>query len=253
MEAQGREELLLIQERLGLEGKDGSPLPSLMRMREFVPSERPMEKLVSRGRPALSDEELLAILIGSGTKKQNALSLAGSVLRQDQVRTWLLSASVEELTAFEGIGRTKACRIIAGLELGKRLGSFQAFREISLSSVASVYAYLKKVYAGLLQEHFIVLFVDAKNRPFRKEVVSMGTLNQTLVHPREVFRAAVRAGANALLLAHNHPSGDPEPSPEDISVTRRLAEAGEILGIPILDHLVVGDGRFVSFRERGLF
>lgn len=221
-------------------------------IKEFPQHDRPMEKLVGRGREALSDEELLAILLGTGTHSRNALEVADSILRQDRLRTWILTATVEELTAFEGVGKTKACRIIAGLELGKRLTSSQSFQAMSLSSPRSVFNYLSTLLQGEKQEHFICLYLDAQNRPFRQSLVSVGTLTQTLVHPREVFRGAIRSGAHAILVAHNHPSGDPEPSLADITITKRLLQVGDLVGIPLLDHMVVGDNTYVSLKERNL-
>ena len=219
-------------------------------IKEYPSYDRPMEKLVGRGKEALSEEELLAILIGSGTPSRNALELADTILRQDKLRTWILTATVEELTNFEGIGPAKACRIIAGLELGKRLNTTRSFQAISLSTPRSVFHYLSTLFQGEKQEHFVCLYLDAQNRPFRQSLISLGTLTQTLVHPREVFRGAIRSGANAILVAHNHPSGDPEPSWEDISITKRLDKVGEIVGIPLIDHMVVGEKAYVSMKER---
>ncbi len=219
-------------------------------IKEYPSHDRPMEKLVGRGKEALSDEELLAILIGSGTPSRNALEVADAILRRDKLRTWILTATVEELTDFDGVGRTKACRIIAGLELGKRLTSARSFQAMSLSSPRTVFNYLSTLFKGEKQERFICLYLDAQNRPFRQSLISLGTLTQTLVHPREVFRGAIRSGANAILVAHNHPSGDPEPSWEDISITKRLREVGDIVGIPLIDHMVIGEKAYVSMKER---
>lgn len=221
-------------------------------IKEYPSQERPMEKMVKLGVDSLSDIELLAILIGSGTREWNALDLANQILRTNKERPWLLKAGLEELQAYPGIGLTKSCRIIAGLELGRRLSQARDFNAISLSEPKTVANYFRSVYQGEDKEMFCTLFLDTKNRPVKMETVSLGILNQTLVHPREVFRTAIRQGAHSILLAHNHPSGDPEPSSEDLSITRRLIMAGKIIGIPVLDHVIVAESHYTSFRERGL-
>lgn len=221
-------------------------------IKEIPTGDRPMERLVSRGIGALSDEELLAILIGTGTRKQNALELAAAMLRSKEKRDRLLNTTVEELMEYPGIGRTKACRIAAGLALGKRLAERRDFGGISVGNPRSVADYFASVYRDEQREIFCAILVDTKNRPIRHEVISVGTLNSTVVHPREVFRPAIRAGASSVILSHNHPSGDPEPSAEDVAVTRRLSETGELVGIPVLDHVIVGRGGYVSLKQRGL-
>lgn len=221
-------------------------------MKDYPESERPIEKMTEQGVDSLSDEELLAILIGNGTKTHNALELSDQLIRQQRNRTWLLKASINELMTLSGIGPTKACRIMAGLELGKRLNQTRNFYQISLSSPKTVAAYFRGLVQGEDREIFCILLLDVKNRPIRKTMVSIGTIQETLIHPREVFRSAVRAGASGILLSHNHPSGDPEPSPEDIRVTKRLVEAGKILDIPVLDHVIVADQSYLSFKERNL-
>lgn len=222
-------------------------------MKEYPPTDRPIEKMLKRGVDSLSDEELLAVIIGSGTKDYNALELADQILRQERNRTWLLKASVDELLSLSGIGPTKACRILAGLELGRRLSQVRDFHQISLSSPKTVARYFKNLVQGEDRELFCVLLLDVKNRPIRKAIVSIGTKQETIIHPREVFRSAIRSGASSILLLHNHPSGDPSPSPEDIRVTKRLVMAGKILNIPVLDHVVVADQSYVSFKEKGIF
>lgn len=212
-----------------------------------------MEKLLKHGESSLTDEELLAILIGSGLQGKNALDLAETLLRMGQGKAWLLKASLQELQALPGIGLSKSCRILAGLQLGRRLTEFRDFQAISLNSPVSVANYFSSVYLTEDREMFCEVLLDTKNKPIRMETISVGTLNRTMVHPREVFRPAIRQGANSLIVAHNHPSGDPEPSPEDIAITRRLEEAGKLLGIPLLDHIVIGRGKFVSLRQRGIF
>lgn len=221
-------------------------------MKEYPAEERPMEKLASRGVHNLSEEELLAILIGSGTKEKNALELADYILRRRVHRPWLLKASLGDLMEVPGIGLAKASRIMAGLHLGKRLTEQKNFQAISLSDPQTVADYFSAVYISEDREIFCCVLLDTKNRPLSNEIISIGTLNSTLVHPREVFRPAIREGANAVLLSHNHPSGEPEPSREDIAITLRLVEAGKIIGIPVLDHVIVGDKKYVSLKQEDL-
>lgn len=221
-------------------------------IKDMPKEDRPMEKMLRCGMAALSDEELCAILIGSGTRKKSALELASLLLRRDLPRARLLQAEPEELMQLDGIGMTKACRILAGVQLGKRLNEEQAFFSISLSNPKSVANYFETYYAHVQREHFCIILVNAKLKPIRTVLISIGTLTQARVHPREVFQPAIRTGCAGILLSHNHPSGDPEPSPQDIAITKRLVECGELLGIEVYDHVIVGKGRYVSMREQGL-
>lgn len=221
-------------------------------IKEYPKEERPMEKLASRGVQALSDEELLAIIIGTGTREKNAVELAEYLLRNGRERPWLLKATIDDLQATPGIGLAKACRIIAGLQLGKRLTEQRNFQAISLNNPKTVANYFSAVYLTEDREMFCCVLLDTKNRPINNHIVSIGTLNSTLVHPREVFRPAIRASANAIILSHNHPSGDPEPSKEDIMITKRLVEVGEMVGINVLDHVIVGDKSFISLKQENL-
>lgn len=221
-------------------------------IKDMPEEDRPMEKLIRLGVRALSDEELAAILIGTGTKRKSALELATSLLRRGQPKAALLQTTAEELMRFEGIGRTKACRILAGVQLGKRLSEEQAFFSITLSNPQSIANYFQTYYADEQREHFCVILVNAKLKPVRTVLISIGSLTQARVHPREVFQPAVRVGCAGIVLSHNHPSGDPEPSPQDIAITKRLVECGKLLGIEVYDHVIVGKAHYVSLRERRL-
>lgn len=221
-------------------------------IKDMPEADRPIEKLIRLGVKALSDEELAAILIGTGTKRKSALELATSLLRQRQPKAALLQTTAEELMRFEGVGRTKACRILAGVQLGKRLSEEQAFFSITLSNPQSIANYFQTYYADEQREHFCVILVNAKLKPVRTVLISIGSLTQARVHPREVFQPAVRIGCAGIVLSHNHPSGDPEPSPQDIAITRRLVECGKLLGIEVYDHVIVGKAHYVSLRERHL-
>jgi len=215
-----------------------------------LPSEdRPRERLARHGAGALSNRELLAVVLGTGTRRASALDVAASLL-QSGLRG-LAGRSVAELESERGLGRAKAARVAATLELGARLASegrtAPAFRTAAESA-----RYLLPRYGARPVETFGILALDVRHRLKREAVISVGCLTSSLVHPREVFQEAVVARAAALVLFHNHPSGDPEPSGEDVALTRRLSSAGTLMGIEVLDHLVLGAGRFVSLKERGL-
>lgn len=221
-------------------------------------AERPRERLLRLGPEALDDCELLAILLRTGVRGQSAIDLAQQVLRQCSRRfpgsgvSALLELRPDDLSQMlPGIGPVKLCQLLAALQLGRRAGR-TPLRKVDLSNPEAVFNYLKPLMSQLNHEKFMVILLNAKNQVLDVESVSEGTLTASLVHPREIFKPAIRRSAHAIILAHNHPSGDPSPSREDREVTRRLVQAGRLLGIEVLDHLVVGDGRYASFRERGL-
>ncbi|EHR34685.1 RadC family protein [Helcococcus kunzii] len=222
------------------------------RIKEIKENERPMEKLLQYGVNSLSNSELLAILIGSGTKNKNAIYLAEEILKYKIRDKDLLYTSMEQLMEIDGIGLSKASRIISGLELGNRLAKIDKSQNISLSSPDTVAEFLYEYFRDSYKEEFCVLFLDTKNKVIGTQTVSIGTINQSLVHPREVFRYAIMKNSNSILLSHNHPSGDPTPSKEDILITERLIKAGEYIGIKVLDHLVIGDRRYISLRAENL-
>jgi DNA repair protein RadC len=213
------------------------------------PEERPRERLRTHGVSALSSRELLALLLGSGTRKASALELAEDLLLSG-LRA-LPAHSLAELEGRHGLGQAKASRVLAALELGTRLAAQVPEGAPSFRSPEESARYLLPRYASRPVETFGLLALDVRRRLKHEAVVSVGCLTSSLVHPREVFREAVTARAAALVLFHNHPSGDPEPSGEDLALTRRLVSAGTLLGIEVLDHLVLGAGRYVSLKERG--
>lgn len=221
-------------------------------IKEIIKYERPMEKLATYGRQSLTNSELLAILIGSGTKKKNAIKLADEILHKKHTSKSLLYTDIKQLLEIDGIGLSKASRIVAGLELGKRLSKIDKMERISFNSPDTVADYLFDHFRDSYKEEFVVLLLDTKNRIISVKTISQGTINQTLVHPREVFRDAIMHNANSIMVSHNHPSGDPTASQEDILITNRLIKAGEYIGIKVLDHIVIGDNKYISFREKGL-
>jgi DNA repair protein RadC len=222
-------------------------------IREWPAPERPRERLESVGAGALASRELLAILIGSGRVGASAVDIAGNLLRsRDGSLRRLAAASPVELAAEDGIGPAVAARISSALELGRRLAREGPVERTRIRGPRDAYELCAPSMRDLAQEEFRVLLLNTQHAVLRELLVTRGTLDASVVHPREVFRAAITESAAAMILVHNHPSGDPTPSPEDREVTRQLAEAGRLIGIPVLDHVVVGDGRYVSFVEAGL-
>lgn len=223
------------------------------RIKEWPVHERPRERLWTAGPGALSVRELLAILIGSGTQGRSAVSIAGELLGESNGSLRRLAASTpSELVRIRGIGRAVAARLSAALELGRRLAREEPEERPRIRGPGDVYERCAPSLRDSAQEEFRVLLLNAQHAVLREILVTRGTLDASIVHPREVFKAAVIENAAAIILVHNHPSGDPFPSPEDRSITRQLAEAGRMMGIPVLDHIVIGDGRYVSFVEAGL-
>ncbi|MFD0713966.1 DNA repair protein RadC [Paenibacillus sp. GCM10027626] len=221
-------------------------------LRDVPNEDRPRERMIARGAEALSHAELLAILLRTGTKRESAVLLAAHLLHKCGSLQGLVDMSIDELTAIRGIGPAKAVQLKAGVELGRRLARSRGASSPAIHRPADAAQLLMEEMRYLKREHFVCLFLNTKNHIITQETLSVGTLNASLVHPREVFRAAIRCSCASIICAHNHPSGDPTPSPEDIALTRRLQEAGELVGISLLDHLVIGDNRFISLKEQGL-
>lgn len=220
-------------------------------IKEMAQQERPRERLIKFGPKALTNAELLAIILVSGIKGESALHLAHRLLARFGDLRGLLDLSIEELQKEPGIGQAKACQLAAISELAIRL-SESRLHETVIRQPADLAQLLMPRFQLLQQEEFVVILLDTKNKVLAVETVFRGSLNASIVHPREVFKLAIRRSAAAMLVAHNHPSGDPTPSREDIDVTRRLMEAGKIVGITVLDHVVFGDGKIVSMKEKGL-
>ncbi|MBG9792307.1 hypothetical protein ABD76_07245 [Paenibacillus dendritiformis] len=221
-------------------------------LRDLPHGERPRERMLQYGAEALSHAELLAILLRTGTKDESALVLAQRILNRAGHLRSLPDLSVTELTQTRGVGLAKAIQLKAGLELGRRMARSRSDDAITIRRPQDAAEWLMESMRYYQQEHFVCLFLNTKNRIIAQQTITIGILDASLVHPREVYRAALKYGAASIICAHNHPSGDPTPSPEDASITRRLVEAGEIVGIDLLDHLVIGDNQYVSLKERGL-
>jgi DNA repair protein RadC len=214
-------------------------------MRDVDRIERPREKLATRGAAALSDLELLAVLLGSGTPRRGVLDLAANVLRHVGGR--LENVDVDSLEAVEGIGRARACQIVAALELARR---HSGRRRLVVREAEDVLPYLRNIRRQR-QEVFVCLSLNGANEVIESRTVTIGLLDTTQVHPREVFSDPLVDRAAAVIFAHNHPSGTLEPSPEDLALTKRLVHAGELLGIRVLDHLIVTDDGHLSLKQAG--
>jgi DNA repair protein RadC len=219
-------------------------------MKELPPEDRPREKLIKKGAAALTDSELLAILIGSGTPEKSALDIARDLTADNGILNNIaIVHDVKELAKTKGLGRAKASIIIAALELGRRIASAEPLLRDSITSPEDGVALLMPRLRYEAKEHFLVVLLNSKNKVLEIKQISEGSLNSSVVHPREVFAPAVLHHAAAILTAHNHPSGDPTPSKEDKDLTNTLVQAGKYMGIPVLDHIIIGDARYFSFKE----
>ena len=218
------------------------------KIKDLPKVERPREKLMQYGPEKLSNSELLAILLRSGKKGENVIELANKILKRFS-KDELPSLTFNDLKDYPGLGPAKACEIIACFELGKRLLK---------DKKAEIYLEPREIWEELKdlrdhrKEHFVIFYLDSRNQEIKREIISVGSLNANLVHPREVFEPAVRNLAAQIILAHNHPSGDPEPSEDDLLLTKKLVESGKILGIEVIDHIIVAKDNFFSFKNKGI-
>lgn len=222
------------------------------RITDLAEDERPRERLIATGPGGLSKAELLAILLRVGVSGENAVQLAQRILDELGGLAGIQRASVSDMCKIHGLGEAKAAQIKAAIELGTRLAREQSDERGPLSSPADAAALIQLEMQGLVQEELWVLVLDTRNRLIKKEPVYKGSLNLSLVRVGELFKPAIQKSAASLILAHNHPSGDPTPSPEDVALTRSVVQAGKLLDIEVLDHLVIGYGRYVSMKEKGL-
>lgn len=231
--------------------EDARPDQRLL-IKDLPVEERPRERLARVGEGALSTPELLAIILRTGVGGENALAMATRLLSRYEGLPGLAKASLSELQSERGLGEAKTAQLKAALELGRRMLLAAPRDRFAVRSPSDVAQLLMAEMAHLEQEHLRVLYLDTRNRLLGSETVYVGSLNASHIRVGEVFREAVKRNCAAIIVAHNHPSGDPTPSPEDVEVTRQLVAAGKLLDIELLDHMVIGQQRFVSLRERSL-
>lgn len=218
-------------------------------IKEFQESDRPRERLRLYGPDYLTNNELLAIIINTGTKEDSSLSLANKIIKDYKTIKELRNITYQELINIKGIGSAKAVTVLAAVELAVRMHTHSLEEEFFIKSPADVSDFLMEKMRHLQQENFVVLFLSTKNMVIHQQTLFIGSLNSSIVHPREIYKEAIKRSAAAIVCVHNHPSGDPTPSTQDIEVTKRLVECGDILGVDMLDHIIIGSGKFISLKE----
>lgn len=221
-----------------------------LKIKDLPPEERPRERLSKYGPKTLSNAELLALILGNGSKKECVLELSRKLLKENTIKT-LSRKRVNALKSNLGIGEAKACQIIACFELGRRLAAFKEQTNPTINNAKDITKIFMPELYSLKKEHFKTIFLDSRQKVIKDETIFIGSLNASIVHPREIFQAALEEGAAGIILLHNHPSGNPDPSEEDIEITKQLVKAGEILGIEVLDHIIIANKRYFSFKEKG--
>ena len=223
-------------------------------IKEIPLNDRPREKMASNGAAVLTDAELIAILLRTGTAEKSAIDIASEMTADGGLYKRLAGITrLNELTNIKGLGQAKAATVLAALEIGRRIASAKPLEKIHLSCPQDVADFLMPRLRYAAKEQFVVILLNNKNKVIGTEVVSEGSLSSSIVHPREVYAPAILHHAAAIMVAHNHPSGDPKPSTEDTEVTRMLARSGKVLGIPMIDHVIIGDGNYYSFLENEAF
>lgn len=215
-------------------------------------NERPREKLLRYGAETLSNNELLAIILRTGSKQENIINLCGRIISECGGLNGLLNSSAEEFTKIKGIGSAKATQLLAIIEISKRLRSFKSGEDYKITSPKDIAQYLMEEMRYLKKEYLKLIMLNTKNVIISIKDISIGNLNSSIVHPREVFYEAIKKCSASVVICHNHPSGDPTPSKEDINITTRLKECGKLLGIEVLDHIIIGNGTYVSLKEKGM-
>ena len=220
-----------------------------MKIKEIPLKYRPREKLEKEGVITLSDSELLAIILKTGSNNQNVVELSNNLIYKHGLEK-LNNYSLKELQKIKGIGYAKACQIISLFEFSKRYKFSRVSKIIKCSK--DVFNYCKPLLENKKKEYFMVLYLDTRNNVVKHEIIFIGTVNSSVVHPREIFKTAVKESVCSIILVHNHPSGDPSPSPEDVNFTKVIFEAGELMNINVLDHIIIGDDYF-SFKDNNLF
>lgn len=220
-------------------------------LKDMQTCEMPRERLLKYGPEALSLAELLAIIIRCGTRDENVLDLSRRILSEFNIKQ-LQGITPGQIKKFKGIKNAKAAQIIAIFEIAKRISEDKEPFKLKFGNSKDVSDYLMPKMKDLKKEHLIGLYLDTRNQLIKEETISIGTLNSSLIHPREIFRSAVTEACASIILVHNHPSGDPAPSKDDISVTKKIVKASEVMGIELTDHIIIGNDKYVSFKEDGI-
>ncbi|MFP4403052.1 MAG: RadC family protein [Candidatus Woesearchaeota archaeon] len=218
-----------------------------MKIKELALQLRPRERMLKNGAGKLNDAELFAILLGKGTKNNNIIDISNNLISNNSYNQ-LANLSINELTKFKGIGQIKALQIKAIFELCKRI-NLNTEKIINLNSPKKVFLYMKDALKNLNQEHFFVLCLNSKNCLVSQKIVSIGTINSTIIHPREIFRDAIKNSACSIIIVHNHPSGCSKPSNEDLEITKNIIDASKLISIQILDHIIIGNNNYWSYKE----
>lgn len=222
---------------------------SKIMIKDIPLSERPRERLLKYGKESLSNEELLSIILKTGTKNYSAKELSNHILKNFKNIKEMKYITINKLTKINGIGEVKAIELLAALELGKRVYYIEQKEKVLLNSSKKIYEYFKNIFIEEYQECFYALYLDTKSKLISYKLLFKGTINSSCVHPREVFKNAFLESAYSIIVIHNHPSGDPTPSNEDIKVTETLMQIGKIMAIPVVDHIIIGNNQYYSFYE----
>lgn len=221
-------------------------------IKDLNDNDKPREKLYKFGADKLSEYELIAILLGSGSRNEDVLTLSKKLWQYMSKFHRISELAIDDLMEIEGIGLSKACSIISALELSKRINIRECVDNFSVGSPKSVADIFMNILRDEMKEHFYVLLLDTKNKIISWDEISKGDLNSSIVHPREVFKYALKYSANSIICLHNHPSGNPTPSMQDIEITKRLQEVGNLVGIKLLDHIIIGYNKYISLKEKGI-
>jgi DNA repair protein RadC len=222
-----------------------------MRIKRLPVGDKPREKLIKHGSKILTNSELLAIILRTGNKKEDVLNLSNRLLKRYNLKS-LSRIKISTLKKELGIGDAKACQITSCFELGRRLASFKENKKPTIRKAKDVAKLFIPEMSSLKKEHLKGIYLDSRKRIIKEETIFIGSLNESVIHPREIYQIALNEGAAALILLHNHPSGDPTPSDSDIKTTKILVKAGNLLGIDLLDHIIIGENKYISFREKNL-
>ncbi|HCW04451.1 MAG TPA: hypothetical protein DGK91_07950 [Clostridium sp.] len=227
-------------------------MDNTIKIMDLPVNERPRERLLRYGPENLSNSELLAIILRSGSKGENIINLCNRILTETGGLNGLLTSNAQDFMKLKGVKKAKAAQLLALAEISKRFRSYKSGEEYRITSPSAVADLVMESMRTLKQEVLKIILVNTKNRVILMKDVSVGSINTSIVHPREVFTEAIKRNATSIIICHNHPSGDPTPSNEDVNITHRLRECGKLIGIQVLDHIIIGNGSYVSMKEKGI-